>query len=57
METDPPMWIACDFECKNVPPESRLENDDSFMKKSFVNKPIAKGYNIAKNTFHENLIL
>ena len=38
------MWIAADFECMNVPVESKNNN---FMDKLF-RKPVAIGYNMTK---------
>ena len=47
MKIDPPMWMAADFECMKVPVEC---NNNNFMEKLFVNKPVAIGYNLVKNT-------
>ena len=55
MKIDPPMWIAADFECMNIP---IIDNDkDNVTDKLFVNKPVAIGYNIVKNPDYENLNL
>ena len=42
MKIDPPMWIAADFECRNIPV------DDPQRKTLFVNKPMVVGYNMRK---------
>ena len=53
MKIDPPMWIAADFECMNIP---IIDNDnDHVTDKLFINKPVAIGYNIVKNPEYENL--
>ena len=55
MKIDPPMWIAADFECKNI---SINDNDnDNVTDKLFVNKPVAMGYNIVKHPDYDNLNL
>ena len=55
MKIDPEMWIAADFEYKNIPV---IDNDnDHVTDKMFLNKPIAIGYNIVKNPEYENLNL
>ena len=55
MKIDPPMWIAADFECMNIPV---IDNDnDNVTDKLFVNKPVAIGYNIFKRPEYENLNL
>ena len=55
----PPIWIAADFECMNIP-INNYNNDDNkddivnvndhdnngITDKLFVNKPVAIGYNI-----------
>ena len=48
---DPPVWIAADFECMNIP---NIDNDND---KLFVNIPVAISYNIVKNTDYVNLNL
>ena len=53
MKIDPPMWIAADFECMNLP----INNNDNVTDKLFVNKPVAIGYNIVKNPDYDNLSL
>ena len=45
MKKDPPMWIAADFDCLNVP----MRTVESMNRKLFVHKPIAIGYNIVKS--------
>ena len=65
MKIDPPMWIAADFECMNIPINNNNNNDDNVYDhnnngvtdKLFINKPVAIGYNIVKNPGYENLIL
>ena len=71
MKIDPPMWIAADFECMNLPINNNNNDDDNnddnvnvidhdingVTDKLFVNKPIAKGYNIVKNPYYDNLNL
>ena len=65
MKIDPPMWIAPDFECMNIPIINNSNNDDNVndhdhngvTDKLFVNKPIAIGYNIVKNPDYDNLNL
>ena len=61
MKIDPPMWIAADFECINIPindNDNDNENDnDKVTDKLFVNKPLAIGYNIVKNSEYDNLNL
>ena len=52
MKLDPPLLIGAHFECMNVPVES---NDDCFMDKLFVQKPVALCYNIVINSHSENL--
>ena len=55
MKTDPPMWLASDFECLN---DSINDNDnDNVTDMLFVNKPVAIGYNIVKTPYYENLNL
>ena len=61
MKIDPPMWIAADFECMNIPindDDNVNENDNNGVTdKLFVNKPIAIGYNIVKHPDYDNLNL
>ena len=71
MKRDPPMWIAADFECINIPiidNDNVNENDNDDVNvndhdnkgvtdKLFVNKPVAMGYNIVKNPDYEKLNL
>ena len=67
MKIDPPMWIAADFECMNLPINNNNNNDDNVSvidhdnngvtDKLFVNKPVAIGYNIVKNPDYDNLNL
>ena len=65
MKIDPPMWIAADFECMNIPINNNNNNDDNVYDhnnngvtdKLFINKPVAIGYNIVKNPGYENLNL
>ena len=52
MKIDPPMWIAADFECMNIPV---IDNDNHHVTdKLFKNNPVATGYNIVKNPEDEN---
>ena len=44
MKLDPPKWIAVVFESMNLILKSANEND--FMEKLFVSKPVAIGYNL-----------
>ena len=55
MKIDPPMWIAADFECMNIPINDN--DNDIVTDKMFVNKPVAIGYNIVKNLDYDNLKL
>ena len=55
MKIDPPMWIAADFECMNIPINDN--NDDNVTDKLFINKPFAIGYNIVKKPDYDNLNL
>ena len=55
MKIDPPMWIAADFECMNIPINDN--DDDNVTDKLFVNKPVAIGYNIVKHPDYNNLNL
>ena len=67
MKIDPPMWIAADFECMNIPindnnntndnHNNNDHDDDNVTDKLFVNKPVAIGYNIVKNPDYDNLNL
>ena len=73
MKIDPPMWIAADFECMNLPNNDKNNNIDDdnnddnvnvidhnnngVTDKLFVNKPVAIGYNIVKNPDYDNLNL
>ena len=61
MKIDPPMWIAADFECMNLPiNDTNNDNDhdnNSVKDKLFINKPVAVGYNIVKNPDYDNLNL
>ena len=65
MKTDPPMWLAADFECMNLPINDNNNNNDnvndhdnnSVRDKLFINKPVAIGYNIVKNPDYDNLNL
>ena len=65
MKIDPPMWIAADFECMNIPINDNNNNNDddhdneNVTDKLFVlqNKPVAIGYNIVKNSDYDNLNL
>ena len=51
IKIDPPMWIAADFACMNIP-----INDD-VADKLFVNKPVAIGYIRVENPDYEKLNL
>ena len=55
MKTDPPMWIAADFECMNIPINDN--DNDKVTDRLFVSRPVAIGYNIVKNPDYDNLIL
>ena len=55
MKIDPPMWIAADFECMNIPINNN--NNDNVTDKMFINKPVAIGYNIVKNLDYDNINL
>ena len=63
MKIEPPMWIATDFECMNLPVNKNNNNNDDdhnnngVTDKLFINKPLAKGYNIFKNLDYDNLNL
>ena len=57
MKIDPPMWIAADFECMNLPINNNDHDNNSVTDKLFVNKPVAIGYNIVKNPDYDNLNL
>ena len=63
MTIDPPMWIAADFECMNLPINNNNDNnnDDNVNvidhDKLFINKPVAIGYNKVKNPDYNNLNL
>ena len=60
MKIDPPMWIAADFECMNIPINDNNNNNvndddnDNVTDKLFINKPLAIGYNIVKNPDYDN---
>ena len=55
MKIDPPVWIAADFECMNIP---IIDNDNDIVTdKLFGNKPVPIGFNIVKNLDYENLNL
>ena len=51
MKKDIPLWVASDFECKNIP------LGDQQQKKLFVSKPVAVGYNKVKNLFYDTIKL
>ena len=55
MKIDPPMWIAADFDCMNIPTNDN--DNDNVTDKLFVNKPVATGYNIVKSPDYDNLKL
>ena len=61
MKIDPPMCIAADFECMNIPINDNNNdddnNDDDVTDKLFINKPFAIGYIIVKNSEYDNLNL
>ena len=65
VKIDPPMWIAADFECMNIPINDNNNDNvnvndhdnNSVSDKLFVNKPVAIGYNIVKSPDYDNLIL
>ena len=79
MKIDPPMWIASDFECMNIPINDNDNNIDNVNDndndndnnnanvndhenngvtvKLLINKPVAIGYNIVKNSYYDNLNL
>ena len=55
IKIDPPIWIAANFECMNIP---IIDSDnDHVTDKLFINKPVAVGYNIVKTPEYENLNL
>ena len=55
MKIDPPMWIAADFECMNIPINDI--NNDNVTDKLFVSKPVAIEYHIVKNSDYDNINL
>ena len=55
MKIDPPMWMAAEFECLNIP--FNVNDNNNVTDKLFVNKPVAINYNIVKNPDYENLKL
>ena len=59
MKIDPPMWIAAGFECMNIPiNDNNNDNVNNRVRdKLFINKPLAIGYNIVKNSDYDNLNL
>ena len=63
MKTDPPMWMAADFECLKVLMNDNdndnvnVDDNDHVTDKLFVNEPVAIGYNVVKNTGYDNLNL
>ena len=59
MKKDPPMWIAADFECTNLPINDDNNDDDNngVTDKLFINEPVAIGYNIVKHPDYDNLNL
>ena len=57
MKIDPPRWMAADFEGMNVPFNDNDNDNNHVTDKLFVNKPVAIGYIIVKNTDYENLNL
>ena len=67
MKIDPPMWIAADFECMNIPIDNNNNNNNddnnndhdnnSVTDKLFIDQPVAIGYNIVKNPEYNNLNL
>ena len=73
MKIDPPMWIAADFECMNLPINDNNNNNDEdnnddnvnvndhdnngVTDKLFINKPVAIGYNIVKSPDYDILFL
>ena len=63
MKIDPPMWIAADFECMNIPINNNNNvningnDNDNVTDKLFINKPLALGYNIVKHPDYDNLNL
>ena len=58
MKTDPPMWIAADFECMNIPINDNNNDDNNGVTdKLFINNPLAIGYNIVKHPDYDNLNL
>ena len=57
MKKHPPIWIAADFECMNVPSESTSENGFHIANKLFANEAVAIGYNILKNPDYDKLKL
>ena len=55
LKLDPPVWMAADFECMNVPINDNI--NDHVTDKLLVNKPFAIGYVKVKNPDYENLKL
>ena len=55
MKIDPPMWIAADFECMNIPIKNN--DNDHVTDKLFINKPVAIGYKIVKHPDYDNIYL
>ena len=65
MKIDPPMWIAADFECMNLPINNNNNNNDDdnnddnvnvidhnnngVTDKLFINRLVAIGYNTVEN--------
>ena len=61
MKIDPPIWIAADFECMNLPINDSVNVNDhdnnGVTDNLFVNKPVAIGYNIVKHPDYDNINL
>ena len=59
MKIDPPNWMAADYKCMNVliNDNDNDNNHDHVTEKLFVNKPVARGYNVVKNLDYEHLNL
>ena len=55
MKIDPPIWIAADFECMNIP--IKYNDIDNVTDMLFVNKPVAIGYSIVKSSDYDDLNL
>ena len=59
IKRDPPMCMAADFECMNVPINDKDNDNDNgnVTETLFVSKPVGIGYNIVKNHDYEKINL